>query len=276
MFGKAVAKNDQRVAYIAPTIQQARDIAWEQLKKICRPIAVGKPNESRLEITVNTQAGGTSLIILRGWEAVETLRGQRFDFVVIDEVAQMRNFWIGWREVVRPTLPADDSTSHSEKMLLYWLIRELKPKTVVETGTHKALTTLYLAAALEANDKGHLYTADPLEQWHSQSNIDKFPELSHRITFKQIRGSQIKADNIDFLFIDGYHEDHEVLEEWKALSPRLSKSAVVVFHDCWYGNTKGVNEAIKALKLTSIWLPTKNAMRIYSKHPLKPTGPQDL
>lgn len=104
MFGKAVAKDDQRIAYIAPTIQQARDIAWEQLKKICRPVTVGKPNESRLEITIRTQHGGTSLILLRGWESVETLRGQRFDFVVIDEVAMMRNFWVGYKEVIRATL----------------------------------------------------------------------------------------------------------------------------------------------------------------------------
>jgi PBSX family phage terminase large subunit len=42
--------------------------------------------------------------MLRGWEAVETLRGQKFDFVVIDEIASMRNFWLNWQEVIRPTL----------------------------------------------------------------------------------------------------------------------------------------------------------------------------
>jgi PBSX family phage terminase large subunit len=42
--------------------------------------------------------------LLRGWESVETLRGQRFDFVVIDEIASMRNFWLNWQEVIRPTL----------------------------------------------------------------------------------------------------------------------------------------------------------------------------
>lgn len=103
MIGKAVAKKDRRIAYVAPTYQQARDIAWEGLKKRVRPI-VKNINESRLEITVMTQEGGESLIVLRGWESIETLRGQRFDFIVIDEVAMMRNFWIGWQEVIRPTL----------------------------------------------------------------------------------------------------------------------------------------------------------------------------
>jgi len=88
---------------VANTYQQARDIAWRDLKKICRPITVNT-NEQRLEIEVKTQNGGTSLIWLRGWESIETLRGQGFHFIVLDEVATMRNFWENWHEVIRPTL----------------------------------------------------------------------------------------------------------------------------------------------------------------------------
>lgn len=103
MFGKAVAKKDRRIVYIAPTYQQARDIVWAELLKVCQS-TVKKVNESRLELTITTADGGTSIIILRGWESIETLRGQKFDFVVIDEVAMMRNFWENWQEVIRPTL----------------------------------------------------------------------------------------------------------------------------------------------------------------------------
>lgn len=103
MVGCAVAENDRYIAYVAPTYRQARDIAWEMLKKRVKPIAA-KINESRLEIEVNTQKGGTSKISLRGWESIEGLRGQKFHFMVLDEVAMMRNFWIGWQEVLRPAL----------------------------------------------------------------------------------------------------------------------------------------------------------------------------
>lgn len=103
MFGKAVAKKDRRIVYIAPTYQQARDIVWAELLKVCQT-TVKKINESRLELTIDTPDKGTSTIILRGWESIETLRGQKFDFVVIDEVAMMRNFWEKWEEVIRPTL----------------------------------------------------------------------------------------------------------------------------------------------------------------------------
>jgi PBSX family phage terminase large subunit len=90
---------NSRIAYVAPTYQQARDIAWEGLKRDFRE-AAANINESRLEIRL---VNG-SLVILRGWEAIETLRGQLFDLIVIDEVAMMRNFDLTWQEVIRPTL----------------------------------------------------------------------------------------------------------------------------------------------------------------------------
>lgn len=97
------ASGPKRIAYIAPTFQQARDIAWEELKRDCLAAAV-QINETRLEIRLANVKGTESLIVLRGWEAIETLRGQKFDLIVLDEVASMRNFWIHWQEVIRPTL----------------------------------------------------------------------------------------------------------------------------------------------------------------------------
>lgn len=102
--GKALSANESdKIVYIAPTYQQARDIAWDMLKKELKPI-ITKANESRLELEVQNKDGKSVSIMLRGWEAVESLRGQKFIFIVIDEVAMMRNFWIGWQEVLRPAL----------------------------------------------------------------------------------------------------------------------------------------------------------------------------
>lgn len=109
--GKALyGKEGDKIAYIAPTYQQARDIAWEMLKKELKPI-ITKVNESRLELEVSNQDGLSVSILLRGWESIETLRGQKFSFVVIDEVAMMRNFWVGWQEVIRPALT--DTKGHA-------------------------------------------------------------------------------------------------------------------------------------------------------------------
>src|SRR3990167_11367524 len=98
MKGRAAIPHS-RIAYIAPTYQQSRDIAWEQLRNDCRE-AAESINESRLEIKL---VNG-SLIVLRGWEAIETLRGQKFDLIVLDEIAMMRGFQSNWQEIIRPTL----------------------------------------------------------------------------------------------------------------------------------------------------------------------------
>ncbi len=98
-----IAAGKKHIAYIAPTYQQARDIAWELLKK---EFQGAQFNEARLEVKI-----GDCLIVLRGWESIETLRGQQFDFIVIDEVAMMREFWANWQEIIRPTLT--DTKGHA-------------------------------------------------------------------------------------------------------------------------------------------------------------------
>src|SRR3990167_11073603 len=103
MVFKAVSTKDARVVYIAPTFQSARDIAWEQLRKRVSGIA-SNINETRLEMEVANRFKGESKIFLRSWDSVETLRGQYFDFIVLDEVAQYKSFWVNWQEVLRPAL----------------------------------------------------------------------------------------------------------------------------------------------------------------------------
>lgn len=103
MLGKACSKPDVTVAYCALTYQQARDLAWMPLKKLAEPVTV-KADESRLELIVRAKGGGTSRITLRGWENIETLRGMKLDFIVIDEIASMRNWDENWQAVIRPTL----------------------------------------------------------------------------------------------------------------------------------------------------------------------------
>lgn len=103
MIGKAVSGDGMNVAYFATTYAQARDIAWRELVRKLGP-AAKRINESRLEVVVHTVDGGESIITLRGWENIETARGQKFDLVVLDEVASMRSFWEGWSEVLRPAL----------------------------------------------------------------------------------------------------------------------------------------------------------------------------
>jgi len=104
IYGKALSKDGVQILYVAPTFGEARDIMWEPLKKLTRPAWSQEPNETRQEMRLVTQDDGSSVVFLKGWEAIESVRGMEFDFVLLDEVRKFKNFWVGWHEVIRPTL----------------------------------------------------------------------------------------------------------------------------------------------------------------------------
>lgn len=107
MFAIAASQENARVPYYAPTRDDARDIMWKALKDICDPLIVGEPNESRLEMNIRNKFGGTSLIVLYGWEAVQERGkgvGVKNNHIFLDEVSKYKNFKFGWEEILRPTL----------------------------------------------------------------------------------------------------------------------------------------------------------------------------
>lgn len=98
----AVSKGDRNIFYISPNQKQSRSIVWEALKS--RLAGLGEINESRLEVTVPTQDGGKSRIMLAGFETRENFRGMHAHHITFDETDTMRDFWIGWQEIFRPAL----------------------------------------------------------------------------------------------------------------------------------------------------------------------------
>ena len=84
--------------YVAPTIKQAKRIAWSPLKEMTRPYWREKPNETDLRIDLTT--GGS--ICLRGADNYDSLRGAGLDFLTLDEFASFAR--LVWPEVLRPML----------------------------------------------------------------------------------------------------------------------------------------------------------------------------
>jgi len=101
---EATNRDNANIAYVAPTYGQAREISWELLKKRVQDLPNPVINETRLEMVIPNKFGTTSKMSLKGWESIESLRGQAYDFLVLDEVAMYRNFQGAWQEVIRPTL----------------------------------------------------------------------------------------------------------------------------------------------------------------------------
>src|SRR5205814_3043154 len=91
----AARMGGQLCYYIAPTEDQAKEIAWRSLKETVPPSLTLRTRESDLEIELVNH----SLIKLHG---PRFLRGAGLDFVVLDEFAYMPADL--WPEVVRPML----------------------------------------------------------------------------------------------------------------------------------------------------------------------------
>ena len=87
-----------RGAYVAPTFVQAKDVAWEYAKRFSAPIPGVTFNESELRVDY---PGGQRLR-LYGADNYDRMRGLYFDFVVLDEFADMNP--AAWSEVIRPAL----------------------------------------------------------------------------------------------------------------------------------------------------------------------------
>jgi len=89
---------DFRGAYIAPYRKQAKDVSWDYFKRFAGKIPGISFNETELTATFPNGAR----ITLYGADNADALRGLYFDYVVMDEVADMKPFV--WGEVVRPAL----------------------------------------------------------------------------------------------------------------------------------------------------------------------------
>lgn len=99
VIAKALAldKSHGRYAYVAPFLAQAKEIAWEYLKRYAEPAKKDK-NESELWVELLNGAR----IRIHGADNPDRLRGAYLDGVVMDEYADMRPSV--WGEVVRPML----------------------------------------------------------------------------------------------------------------------------------------------------------------------------
>ena len=89
-------KPNPRFAYIAPTYGQAKRIAWDYLLEFTRPLGA-VPNIAELRVDFWGRR-----ISLYGSDNPDSLRGQFFDGVCIDEVGD-QNPKI-WNEIIRPAL----------------------------------------------------------------------------------------------------------------------------------------------------------------------------
>ena len=96
LIREALAGDNRLVFYVAPTIGQARAVAWGLMKEWLPSWYTKSWNETRLTVVL----GNGSQISLRSADNPDAMRGVGLDALVMDEIADMRPEV--WYEVLRP------------------------------------------------------------------------------------------------------------------------------------------------------------------------------
>ncbi len=122
-------------------------------------------------------------------------------------------------------------------LLLFKLIRTFQPDSCIEMGTAVGLSAAYQAAALTLNGHGSLISMDGAASLADIAR-DNFQQLdldSVKIVvgnFQDTLADVLTAGRpVDFVFIDGHHDEHATLAYFEQLLPFLSETALLVFDD---------------------------------------------
>ena len=150
--------------------------------------------------------------------------------------------------------------------LLYILVRAKRPNTIVEFGTSYGISTIYLAAAVADNGKGHVVSTE-LSAAKVVAARANFAEagLANRVTI--LLGDAITTLNdvpapIDFVLLDGWKDlCPQVL---RSLESRLAIGALIVADDINLPSLSSYLEYVRhpANGYASVAFPVEDGMEI--------------
>lgn len=134
-----------------------------------------------------------------------------------------------------------------DRIMLYALIRGLKPRCYLEIGVRWGGSSRIVAAAMEANGFGQAVGLDPY-----LGNFRPRPkELHDRVRLvtgyspEDIgKAVQTLSAAPDFVFVDAVHTYAAVKHDLTGVMPVLAESAHILFHDAFH---QGVNQAVDEL-----------------------------
>jgi hypothetical protein len=149
--------------------------------------------------------------------------------------------------------------------LAWWLVRQLRPRTIVETGVARGLTTRVLLEALKRNGEGHLWSIDLpplLERGLAEETGAAVPEsLHHRWTLlrgssrRRLPGLVAHLGGIDLFVHDSMHTARNLRFELRQVWPALPPAGAALIDDVERNSATG--EFLRANPETSaVLLPS--------------------
>ncbi|HXG23382.1 MAG TPA: class I SAM-dependent methyltransferase, partial [Chthonomonadales bacterium] len=142
-----------------------------------------------------------------------------------------------------------------DRRAIYYLISAIKPKSVLEIGTHIGASTIHIASALRktSGEKGNLTTVDIadvnsrtekpwLKYGTTHSPIEMINKLGYASFVEFVTDTSLNyaancQRSFDFIFLDGDHAAKTVYQEIAVALNLLNQDGVILLHD-YFPNMK--------------------------------------
>lgn len=129
-----------------------------------------------------------------------------------------------WLQHQYNDIPQEDSTSIRDCIYLHYLVKNVKPKKILEIGTWIGKSTYALALA---GDPAEVHTID---KWAFMNMWVEIPNKTHNIFRYDMTSLEFFKQNkneFDFMFIDGNIDQEDIKEIFDCTPNKFN----VVFHD---------------------------------------------
>ena len=129
------------------------------------------------------------------------------------------------------------SRNPADSLMLYKLVREFRPRTILELGTNLGVSSAYLAAAQNLNGAGEVFTLDasPYRQriarnLHGECSLDNVHYVAGLFT-DTLHGTLADIALVDFAFIDGHHQYQPTIDYFNMIFGHSAPECVFIFDD---------------------------------------------
>lgn len=137
-------------------------------------------------------------------------------------------------------------------LVLFKLIRERRPASCLELGTSLGISAAYEGSALQLNGRGNLVTLEgaPAIADHARRNLGQVgleEQVDVRVGRFQdtLAGAVEDLKPLDYVFVDGHHDQHATLDYFDAIVPSTATGALLVFDDVTW--SEGMRRAWKTI-----------------------------
>lgn len=139
-----------------------------------------------------------------------------------------------------PFVATPGGIHRDEALMLYLVVRSLKPAAVLETGTYRGTSTTFIASALKHNGSGVVVDID------REAGRDIPQELREQVVLIRGRASTAAFAEIadrwpqfDLFFHDSRHTYGNVRTELQLFSPLVCTGGIIICHDAKMDHVKG-------------------------------------